>query len=46
MFKCQSSSTVIVDSDGETCATASFTFGGTATNRAYDIKVPENKFRS
>jgi len=30
---------MIVDSDGETCATASFTFGGTATNRAYDIKV-------
>merc|ERR1739847_22952 len=27
------------DSDGETCSTASFTFGGTATNRAYDIKV-------
>jgi len=30
---------MIVDSDGETCSTASFTFGGTATNRAYDIKV-------
>jgi len=30
---------MILDSDGETCSTASFTFGGTATNRAYDIKV-------
>merc|ERR1711899_7800 len=29
----------ILDSDGETCSTVSFTFGGTATNRAYDIKV-------
>merc|ERR1712109_264016 len=30
---------VIGGPTAETCATASFTFGGTATNRAYDIKV-------
>lgn len=30
---------MIVDSDGETCTKAAFTFGGTSVTRQYDIKV-------
>ena len=32
-------STVIVDTDGETCVTASFVYGGDSVERQYDIRV-------